>query len=160
MLAVRWRPWRHLELELALAGGSAKAAQDGATESSRDVSEAVLGLRWRFNPQKKWNFWAMAGLGTLTIAPQGATKDERNALQQSTLQFGGGLERRWSRFAIDAELRAVGVAPIQNKDDGNAPPMTTVATSPGATPPPPSTTSTTVDGWKGLQLLISGNFYF
>jgi len=150
-LAVRWRPWRHLELELALSGGGEKL-QDG-TEGDREVGSGVLGLRYRFNPHARWNGWLMAGMGSLTVSYKDATDDERKALKQSTLQFGGGIERRWTHFALEAELRAVGVAPLENKDQ----PMTTVITTSTMTTPPPTTT---VDGWKGGQLTISGNYYF
>ena len=159
MLAVRWRPFRHLELELAFGGGNEKA-KDGM-DSGRDVSEALLGLRWRFNPHKKWNLWVMGGIGTITVAPSGATQEERNALHQSTLQFGGGLERKWHHFAIAAELRAVGVAPIDGTG-GDKPPVMGTVSSTGAQQPPNTTTTTParVDGWSGGQLLISGNYYF
>ena len=155
MLAVRWRPFRHLELELALAGGN-ESSKDDMGDGGRDVSEALLGLRWRFNPHKKWNLWLMAGVGSISIAPQGATQEQRDALHQSTLQFGGGLERKWRHFAIAAELRAVGVAPIENKDE-TPPLMGTIGGAPATTT---TTDTTTADGWSGAQLLISGNYYF
>jgi len=154
-IAVRYRPWRHLELELALSGGGEK--YDDGSDGDREVSSGVLALRYRFNPLKKWNLWLMAGMGGLTVSPKDATDEERKALGQSTMQFGVGLERRWTRFALQAELRAVGVAPIDGYED--QPVMTTQPVS-STMPVPPATTTYYGDGWKGGQLAITGNYYF
>ena len=147
MIALRWRPFRHLELELALSGG-------GTSEDSyeqREVSQGVFALRWRFNPQAKWNLWAMAGMGSLTVTDT----NYGEGVQQSTLQFGLGLERRWNRFALQLEGRLVGVAPPEEED---VPPMADVR-QPGQ-PTPPYESTPMADGWKGGQLVLSGNFYF
>jgi len=140
MIAVRWRPFRHLELELALSGGNT----DSESDKQREVSQGVFALRWRFNPQSKWNIWAMAGMGTLKVSDAYYGEGP----EQSTLQFGLGLERRWSRFALQLEGRIVGVAPPDDED-----------TMPSY--PNQSYDSGYVnDGWKGGQLVLSGNFYF
>lgn len=141
-LAIRYRPWRRLEIELALGGGS-EVAPDGYA-GDRELSEAVLSLRWRFNPKRNWNWWLSAGMGSLAVTSVGASKEERNAAQQSTLQFGIGLERRWSRFALQAELRAVGVAP--NEFAGDIMPV--------------SYDGYSRDGWAGGQFTFGGSYYF
>lgn len=145
-LALRYRPWRHLEVELLLGGGSEETA-DGY-QGDREISEAVLSLRYRFSPQQNWNWWLSAGMGSLAVTYVGDSQDAKDAAQQSTLQFGIGLERRWSRFALQTELRAVGVAP-QETDDKTMPVRGgTLEYGP------------TRDGWSGGQFTLGGSYYF
>lgn len=162
-LSVRYLATRRLEVELAFAGGR-EQLEDGS-EGYREVSQAVLALRYRFKPQRRWNWWLMAGMGSLAVTPIEASDEEREYATQSTLQFGVGIERRFRRFAIQAELRAVGVAP--NED---APPMAypdggPSPTEPGAgggmrLPPYEPPTSSPYEGKAGGQFSISGNYYF
>jgi len=159
-LYIRYRPWRHLEIELALGGGHESEGEDGV-KGYREVSSGVLALRYRFNPQKKWNFFIMAGMGSIAVTNENATDEEREAAHQSTLQFGAGLERRWSRFALAFEVRAVGVAPHDEEDMavGGQP---TKVDSTGTMPLPPGSEPTYApnDGMKGGQFVLSGNYYF
>jgi hypothetical protein len=142
-LALRYRPWRHLEIELVLGGGSEQAPDGYAGD--RELSEAVLSLRYRFNPKRNWNWWLSAGMGSLAVTYVGASDEEHDAAQQSTLQFGVGLERRWSRFALQAELRAVGVAPNDTMDKcANA----------------YDVCGGSRDGWAGGQFTLGGSYYF
>lgn len=143
-LAVRVLATRHLEVELAFTGGS-EQLEDGS-DGSLELSQAVLALRWRFNPQRRWNWWLMAGMGTLAVTHEGASDEARDAAHQSTLQFGVGLERRWRRFALQAELRAVGVAPNEEAME--------------YTPRPGSMATPDVGGKKGAQFALTANYYF
>ncbi|HEY5948217.1 MAG TPA: hypothetical protein VIV40_22125, partial [Kofleriaceae bacterium] len=74
-----------------------------------------------------------------------------------------GLERRWSRFALQLELRAVGV---KAHDVGDMPVAGTVTvdtgnmTTPDAPQPLPPTTTSANDGMAGGQIVLSGNYYF
>jgi hypothetical protein len=157
-IAVRYLATRHLEIELAFGGG--REQLDDGNEGSHEVSQGVLALRYRFSPQHTWNWWLMAGLGSLAVTHTDATDDEHDAAQQSTLQFGAGLERRWSRFALQLELRAVGV---KAHDAPEAMPVRGgVETDPDGMVPPPDVypVSDAGDGKSGGQLIISGNYYF
>jgi hypothetical protein len=155
-LAVRYLATRHLEIELAFAGGHEKI-EDGK-EGDREVSQGVLALRYRFSPGRRWNWWLMAGMGSLAVTREGATDEERDYAQQSTLQFGAGLERRWSRFALQLELRAVGVKAHDVEDM----PVRGEVTYPDgmAVPPKEPVTTSAGDGMSGGQLVFSGNYYF
>jgi hypothetical protein len=53
MLALRYRPWRHLEIEVALSRGRQQTTDN--QPGDLDVDQAVLALRYRFNPLKRWN---------------------------------------------------------------------------------------------------------
>ena len=157
-LYVRYRPWRHLELELALGGGSEFDMEDGSYRA-REVSSAVLALRYRFSPHRRWNWWLMAGMGSLAVTNEGASDEERDAAHQSTLQFGAGVERRWSRFALQFEIRAVGVAPHEIDEDMPVRGDTEIAPG-GLMQPPNSDPGRANDGMKGGQFVFSGNYYF
>ena len=163
-LAVRYLATRHLEIELALGGGTEKL-EDGR-EGDREMSQGVLALRYRFSPGRRWNWWVMAGMGSLAVTRHEPTKEEQDAAQQSTLQFGAGLERRWSRFALQLEFRAVGVKahdvedmPVSGTVTGT--PGGEMKTPDGSMPLPPTTAPTDAgDGMSGGQLVITGNYYF
>ena len=149
-LAVRYRPWRHLELELAFSGGS-EADNEYGYNGERDVSAAVFSLRYRFNPQRHWNWWLMAGMGTLAITRQDASDDEREQSNKSTLQFGAGIEHRWNQFALSFEVRAVGVKRDEDED---------VVYDAPVKDPQMSSTTMSRDGWAGGQFTFAGNYYF
>lgn len=152
-LYVRYRPWRRLEIELALGGGGETEDLEGYN-ANRTVSTAVLALRYRFRPLHRWNWWLMAGLGSLAITRDGASDEEREAANQSTLQLGAGIERRWQRFALQFEVRAVGVAPHELDDEMPVPPPGTMS------PTPNYEEGHANDGWAGGQFVFSGNYYF
>jgi hypothetical protein len=156
-LAVRYLATRHLEIELAFGGGREKL--DDGEEGDREVSQGVLALRYRFSPGRRWNWWLMAGMGSLAVTRHEATKEEQDYAQQSTLQFGVGLERRWTRFALQLEMRAVGV----KAHEGDEMPIRGEVTgADGSMPLPPKepTTYGAGDGMAGGQLVFSGNYYF
>jgi hypothetical protein len=159
-LALRYRATAHLEIELAVAGGR-EQLEDGG-EGDRDVSQAVLALRYRFSPQRAWNWWIMAGMGSLTVASQYASDEEREAAAQSTLQLGVGLERRFRHFAFQVEARAVGVAPNDEmtEDVKPVPPPDMPVSSDGGVPYDPTYTYTSRDGLKGGQLTLGVSYYF
>jgi hypothetical protein len=160
-IALRYRPWRHLEIELALGGGSEQL--ENGEKGEREVSTSVLALRYRFNPAKRWNWWLMAGMGSFAVTNEWATDYEREAAVQSTLQFGVGLERRWRRFALQLEIREVGVAPNEEEMTvygGDAPATDTNTMSTQPPKDPYTTTTTTADGWKGGQTTIGASYYF
>jgi hypothetical protein len=154
-LALRYRPWRHLEIELAFSGG--REQLDDGEEGDRMVNQGVLALRYRFAPQRRWNWWLMAGMGSLSVTHHEASDDERESAQQSTLQFGVGLERRWTRFALQLELRAVGVKANEDEDM----PVGGVIVEDGQMEPlPPYVSPSASEGKSGGQLVFSGNYYF
>jgi hypothetical protein len=154
-LAVRFLATRHLEIELAFGGGAEKL-EDGE-EGDRQISQGVLALRYRFSPGRRWNWWLMAGMGSLSVTRAEPTKEEREQAEQSTLQFGVGLERRWSRFALQLEMRAVGVKAhdVEEMPVGGA-----IVDGQMLPPPKEPTTTSAHDGMSGGQLVFSGNYYF
>jgi hypothetical protein len=167
-LALRYRATQHLELELALGGGREKLA-DG-TQGDREANFGVLGARYRFNPGARWNWWVMGGLGGISVASQYASDQERKATERPMGQLGVGLERRFERFALQIELRGVGVGKRDNSNDvqpatgaGGAPGMTTTKAGTPVPPPPPLPPPNGMnapEGQSGGQLTIGASYYF
>jgi hypothetical protein len=117
-LALRYRGWRHLELEFSIGGGrqSLDEEKDGRSgEGDLAIATGTLAARYRFNPQAKWNWWLLAGVGATTVARHDATEEEVDAAQRPHGTLGVGIERRWSRFALQFELRALAVGQTEEE---------------------------------------------
>ena len=117
-LAVRYRGWRHLELELTIGGGrqTLDAEKDGQTgEGDLAMATGTFAARYRFNPQNKWNWWLLAGLGVTTVARYDASDAEIEAAQRPHGTLGVGIERRFNRFALQLELRALAVGQTEQE---------------------------------------------
>lgn len=110
-LAIRYRASRRFEL-FANFGGGRQVVED--MEGDLAMSNVLLGARYRFLPTQKWNWFLMAGFGGMVIAPRTSTEEEREGLSRGVGMFGLGVERRWSQFALQAELRAMGIGPREN----------------------------------------------
>ncbi|MBL9013099.1 MAG: hypothetical protein JNL83_02920 [Myxococcales bacterium] len=107
-LAVRYRGWRHLELELAMAGGTQQLPEERRDlDAAYEIAQVTLAAKYRFNVQNHWNWWLMAGVGSTTIAPEGAGEEQRTASERPHGLLGIGLEYRWTKFAIQAEAKAI-----------------------------------------------------
>jgi len=154
-LSLRYRVTRHLELELAVGGG--RQQLDNDTEGQLEASTGLLGARWRFLPEHKWNWFVMAGIGGTSIADHDASSVERDAQSRGMFALGAGVERRFRHFALQAELRAIGMGPRDNPDVEPAAGVMT-GTAPAATPPPaPMATS---DNLSGGTFTIGASYYF
>jgi hypothetical protein len=114
-LALRYRGWRHLELELTIGGGSQTQADNTDRPGDLAMSTGTLAARYRFNPENKWNWWLLAGLGVTTVAPASSSDEQIKAAQRPHGTIGVGLERRWTRFALQFELRALSVGQTQDE---------------------------------------------
>lgn len=142
-LQVRYRLAPKWELELSLGGASAETA-----EADREMGVASLGVLYHFNPASKWVWSVLGGIGaageTVTIKSNGEPATERE-LENGMLYLGGGLERRFGRFSIAAELRLVGISRDEEAADGPE--------FAGKDSPVPREMS-------GGQLRLMGTFYF
>lgn len=105
-IALRYRGWRHLELELSFGGG--RQQLDDGSEGDLALGYGTLAARYRFNPHQSWNWWLLAGFGGTTIARYDASDDELADANRPHGTIGVGFEKRWSRLALQAELRAIG----------------------------------------------------
>jgi len=152
-LALRFRATPHLELELAVGGGNERLG-DG-TQGDTQVSMAALALRYRFAIESDWNWWIMGGIGQAVIDPQNIDSTQMDADTRPLGELGIGLEHRWDHFALQAELKAVGMG--ERKGGYDQPVAVDVSGAPaGGT----GTTSTTRDTLSGGSLTIGASYYF
>jgi len=139
-LALRFRMTRHLELELSAGGGREQLDDD--RQGDLEVTTVALAARYRFNPEGAWNFFAMAGIGAAAVTFHDATQDERDRATHPMATLGVGLERRFHHFALQAELRAIGIGDRSRNDPPmDAPPPASDPTPMAVTVTPPTTTA-------------------
>ena len=157
-LSLRFRATLHLELELALGGGR-EQLQDG-TQGDLETKTGMLALRYRFAVEHPWNWWIMGGLGGIQAAPHGSDDQTFKDSERPMGQLGIGLERRWTNFALHAELAGISVGPPK----ANTQPVYGTGTgAPSTTTQPPAPTGTmmtTSDQLSGGQLTIGASYYF
>lgn len=158
-LSLRYRATLHLELELAVGGGQ-QQMKDG-TQGDLEAKTGAIALRYRFCPEGEWNWWLMGGFGGLQVAQHGSTDQQFQDSERPLGELGIGVERRFHRFALHAELRAIDVGPPKNQTmpvTGTiAPPAPSQTTQPPA-PQQPSMTDS--DHLSGGQLTIGASYYF
>ncbi|MEO8548411.1 MAG: outer membrane beta-barrel protein [Kofleriaceae bacterium] len=106
-LALRFRATPHFELELAVGGGRQDLG-DGY-EGDTMIRTVALSARYRFMIHSHWNWWLMGGLGAATFGTENASNEELDANQRPLFQAGVGVEHRWSQFALQAELKGIGL---------------------------------------------------
>lgn len=118
-LALRYRPWQHLELEFSIGGGRESVDEDKCYDCGGEgdlaIATGTLAARYRFNPGAKWNWWLLAGIGATTVARHDATEEEVDAAQRPHGTIGVGIERRFNRFALQFELRALAVGQTEEE---------------------------------------------
>jgi hypothetical protein len=100
-VALRLRVAPVFELGLSFTGG-------GATEGDLTTGGLYLEGRYRFLAENRWNLFALASLGVASVAPKDGSSDTEKQ-GRGSMRLGGGIERRFGAFALDATLRLVGI---------------------------------------------------
>ena len=153
-LALRFRATPHLELELAVGGGNQKLS-DG-TQGDTQLSMAAIALRYRFAIESDWNWWIMGGLGEAVIDGSQASSMQIDADTRGLGELGIGLEHRWDHFALQAELKAVGMGQPKGGTAKSAP----VPVDASGAPVGGASTTTQQDTLSGGSLTIGASYYF
>jgi len=152
-LALRFRATPHLELEVAVGGGIEKLS-DGS-QGDNQVTMAAFALRYRFAIESDWNWWILGGLGEGSIDSVNVKDSmQLDADTRPLAELGVGLEHRWDHFALQAELKAVGMG--QRKGDANQP----VAVDASGAPVGGASPTTQQDTLSGGALTIGASYYF
>jgi len=100
-VALRLRVVPVFELGLSFTGG-------GASEGDLTTGGLYLEGRYRFLAENPWNLFALLSLGVASVAPkEGSSDTERQG--RGSMRLGGGIERRFGAFALEATLRLVGI---------------------------------------------------
>ena len=114
-LSIRYRATPHFELELLLSGG--RQVLDDGEDGELAMGGGTLAARYRFRVDRPWNWWLMGGIGGTVIERHASTEEERDNAQRGHVAFGVGLERRFRRLALHAELRGVAMGPRSDRMD-------------------------------------------
>jgi hypothetical protein len=158
-ISLRYRASRRIELQLALSGGRQMIEDDA--EGDLATGTVMLALRYRFMPEHRWNWYVMGGLGGTVVAPHQSTSAERDAAQRPLGALGVGIERRFQRFALSAEVRAVGLGEREDAMGADVP-----VSDGGAAPPKPlprlpaSSAAVYAEQLSGGMFTIGASYYF
>lgn len=100
-IAASYRINKRWELVLAL---DALDAPEGP-----DLHSTSLEARFHLTPYRKWDWYALAGIGALHEVPLEGADDE--GVSRGRVHAGLGLARRFRAWSVGAELHTVGVGP-------------------------------------------------
>jgi len=96
----RYRIRPAIEVGLMLFGGG--------SSGNLATSGLFADFRYRFMADRPWNLYALAGLGV--VAAGDKTDPSADQKGRGAFRVGAGIERRFRHFAVQAEVRVVGVA--------------------------------------------------
>lgn len=159
-LAVRYRATRRLELELAMSGGREVLEHD--VEGDLATGSVTLAMRYRFRPERRWSWWVMGGLGGSVVAPHHSSAAEREGATRPLGMLGVGVERRFRRFALQAELRGIGLGPREDAMGvTDVPDRPTSDGGPAPVPRLPAGAATTyAEELGGAMVTLGASYYF
>lgn len=112
-LQVRYRLSPRWQLELA-AGHVTEQDVDEAV--ARHLDTVALSALYHLRPYARWDLYLVAGLGATSDGDPDATDEAREASRTGDVQLGVGVERRFGRIGLGAELRAVFQAERETDD--------------------------------------------
>ena len=153
-LALRFRASPHIEFALEIAGGS--QVLESGDRGDLDTDGAMLVGRFRFMPEEPWNLFLTGGFGGIVIARRDASDAERQQEERPQGMLGIGLERRFERFALQAEARVVGIGPREVSDT----PVIGTVGKPGAPPPPVDPAASPSDKLSGGTFTVGVSYYW
>ena len=142
-LQVRYRLTPRWQLELTAAHVEEQVA-DGA--AARTLDAGALAVLFHPRPYARWDWYLLAGVGGTHDADPALTDEARQASHVADVQVGGGVERRFGRVGVAAELRLLARQPA---DDAAATRMTDAAGG-----------DATTDRPGGGALTVAGTYYF
>lgn len=150
-LQIRYRIRPRWQLELAVEHFTEKL--ENGEDGTRHLDSVVLSASYHFRPYARWDWYVLAGLGGTSDGAPDISDEEREASRMGQVHVGAGVERRFRRFAIGAELRGVGMSPPDEAEaeaDPAGAPTAPAMTLPGAR----------LEELSGGQLTIAGTYYF
>lgn len=148
-LAVRLRATRHLELELAMSGGREDVEE---MDDALAIGSITGALRVRLNPADSWNWYVMVGAGGAVVERRESTQLQRDNATRALGMIGLGVEKRFSQFALQGELRAIGMGPRADSVQ--------VAAEDAPLPRAPSDATRDAEELAGAMFTLGASYYF
>jgi hypothetical protein len=148
-IQLRYQVTRRWELELGFATLREQDAE--GMPIGPVIHTGTVGALYHMRPGRRWDWYLLGAIGGMHV---GEHRDRDTNPGRAMGQLGIGVERRWRRLGIGAELRAVGIAPDQTA-------VAQGATTPAArteAPPPPTEDERRGDG--GAQFSLAATYYF
>lgn len=142
-------------LQLALSIDHLREQREDGTEGDRHLQSVTLAALWHPRPHARWDWYLLAGLGATGDGDPDLSDEEREATQQGHVHLGVGVERRFRRIGIAAELRMVGIAPREDDDAAEPAPAPGPAGTPMTVP-----AAEEERGLSGGQLTVAASYYF
>lgn len=124
--------------------------EDGG-EGDRYLQSVTLAAQYHFNPYARWDWYALVGVGGTGDGSPDISEEQREASQTGHVAVGFGVERRFRRFGISAELRALGLAPAEHEHDTPATPTAPAMTVPAVQ---------THESASGGQFSLAATYWF
>ena len=131
-LAARFRIRPTMEIALAF---------EGAGNQGISTAGFFAEFRYRFLAERPWTPFALAGLGVVSAADKTGSETEKKG--RGALRIGGGIERRFGAWGLEATLRLAGIG--ENKE------VMTVTTR---------GQELARYGASGAELVLGGTFYW
>lgn len=156
-LAVRYRASPRLELELHTGGGR-EVIED--YDGDLAMGSVTLAARYRFLPGRPLDWFVLGGLGGTVIAHHASTPEQRDGETRMHAVVGVGVERRFGRFALQAELRAYAIGERTMQHDFVAPPPPAYPDGTEPVPEPPPTRRVVSDQLSGGSFTVGASYYF
>jgi len=133
-IQVRWRWSPRWSLELT-AEGLVHESEGGAY--TRRMDPGTLAIRYHLTPYRRWDWYLLFGVGGTHTEVTYRKADGQTMVvetaEEAHAHFGAGLERRWRRLGLGAELRFVGLSRDDEQlDEGVAPSSVIPADESGA----------------------------
>lgn len=149
-IAPRWR--------VELRTDSMQEQLESGEPGDAQLGIVTLGAAFHLTPHRRWDWYLLAGFGGASDAREDATEAEVEASAMGVGYLGVGVERRWGRLGVAAELRAIGLSPADDEDAAAPPAMTDArgATVPGVI----DDGDAAREPLGGGQLTIGATYYF
>lgn len=123
---------------LELAGEHFAESVDGEP-TGVELGAASISATFHLRPRARWDVYGIAGLDVVTRAAEGT-----DPVAFGGAHLGAGVERRFRRFGLGAEVRALGLGAAPENADAAPQKMDTASD----------------DGLAGGQLSLAGTYYF
>lgn len=119
---VRYRLAPRWELELDLSGYGEDRRENDGDGLHRKIGVVMLGAMFHINPGSDWKWSVLAGVGgahdTLEASSKAGERRRVAEFSNGVFRLGVGLEKRWERFGLAAQIYGIAMKRDDDELDG------------------------------------------